>query len=115
MGNPLVHFEFAGRNGDTLERFYGGLFDWQLNRTEAGGFPYGRIDTGGPVDGAVRHEPEGHAEVVMYFGVDDLDGAVARAERLGGKVRIPPMETPDVTFALISDPEGNPVGLVKNK
>ena len=65
MPNPVVHFEIAGRDGEALETFYRDLFDWKIERREAGGFPYGFVSTGGEGDvpGGIRHEPEGKAEV----------------------------------------------------
>ena len=113
--NPIVHVEIAGKEGDKLESFYGALFDWSIERDNIGGYPYGRINFGGEgkLTGGVRHEPEGHAELVIYVQVDDLNAAFVKAQELGATVRIPPMETPEVTFALVADPEGNPVGLVQ--
>lgn len=114
MGNPVVHFEIAGRDGERLETFYGKLFDWDIERRKTGGFPYGYITPGeGNLPGGIRHEPEGKAEVVLYVEVADLAAAVEEALQLGGGVRIPPMKAADVTFALITDPEGNPIGLVE--
>ena len=116
MGQPIVHFEIAGKDGEKLEQFYAALFGWRIQRKEAGGTPYGAIPEGeaGPLGGGVRHEPEGSAEVVLYVRVPDLKASVAKAQSMGASVRIPPLETPDVTFALLSDPEGNPVGLVQD-
>ena len=117
MGNPVIHFEIAGRDGRKLESFYAQLFGWKIDRREAGGHPYGQIHTGdeGGIGGGIRHEPEGRAEVVFYVKVPNLAVAVAKAEQLGAAVRIPPIETPEVTFAVITDPEGNPVGMIQKK
>ena len=117
MGNPVVHFEIAGREGEKLESFYKGLFGWNIERRITGGYPYGYIKTGGErgIDGGIRHEPEGKPEVVFYVEVAELAVAVEKAKELGGSVRIPPMNTPEVTFALILDPEGNSVGMIQKK
>lgn len=116
MADPIVHIEFAGVNGAQLESFYRDLFGWSINRENVGGFPYGRINFGASeLTGGIRHEPEGKAELVIYVGVEDLATSFAKAQELGGSVLIPPMETPEVTFALIADPEGNPIGLVQNR
>lgn len=117
MGNPVVHFEFAGRDGGALEEFYSKLFDWTIERLDAGGYTYGFISTGGEgdIEGGIRHEPQGHAEVVVYVEVPDLDASVAAAQELGGKVRISPMDAANMRFAMISDPEGNPVGMIEKK
>ena len=82
------------------------------------GFPYGQInavDKGGQVTGGIRHEPEGKAEMVFYVEVDDLSASLAQAQQLGATVRIPIITTPELTFALVTDPEGNPVGVDSEK
>lgn len=115
MGLHLVHYEIAGRDGEKLERFYSGLFGWEIERKKAGGYPYGQIAAAqeGAPSGGIRHEPEGKPEIVLYIGVPDVEAALEKARKLGAAVRIPVMRTPDVTFALITDPEGNPIGLVQ--
>ncbi len=117
MGRPVIRFEIAGRDGEGLENFYSKLFDWKIERFEAGGFPYGFVTTSdeGGIDGGIRHEPDGTAEVVLYVEVPDLAAALARAEELGAQVRVPPITTPEITFALISDPEGNAVGMIETR
>src|SRR5215468_7288587 len=120
MGNPITYLEIAGRNGDGLESFYSQLFDWRIERRDehnVGGNPYGSVKAGdaGPINLGIRHEPEGKAELVFYIEVPDLDAAFAKAKELGAQVRIPPMKAPGVTFALVTDPEGNPIGLVQKK
>ena len=109
-----MHIEFAGKDGAKLEAFYTALFDWEIVQEDMGGYTYSTIKfPDNSVTGGIRHEPEGKAEVVLYVQVDDLNDAFARAQELGGSVRIPPMETPALTFALMEDPEGNPIGLVQ--
>lgn len=115
MNRRIAHIEIAGRDGHALEAFYGRLFGWTIRRERPGGHAYGRIETGGEPTAGIRHEPEGSPEIVFYVEVDDVRAETARAVELGADVRISPMETPDMTFALIRDPEGNPVGLVEPK
>ena len=117
MGNPVIHFEIAGRNGEKLEDFYSNLFGWNIQRRALDQSSYGFVRTGedGRIDGGIRHVPEGEAEIVLYVEVRDLATAVASAEKLGAKVRIPPRAAEDVTFAMIIDPEGNPIGMIQKK
>ena len=63
----------------------------------------------------IRHEPEGKAEIVVYIEVKELEKSVEKAKLLGAEVRIPPMEYGDLHFAVIADPEGNPIGLTQEK
>ncbi|NNF51776.1 MAG: hypothetical protein HKN59_04985 [Gammaproteobacteria bacterium] len=111
----IKHIEIAGRNGEQLKKFYAELFDWQIERKDVSGFDYYDIKTepGGKPTAGIRHEPEGKAELVVYIEVDDLEKTVARAKKLNANVRIPPMLYGELTFALIEDPEGNPIGLTQ--
>ena len=54
-----------------------------------------------------------NAEIVVYIQVEDVDAAVATAQDLGAAVRIPPTEYGNLRFALITDPQGNPLGLTQ--
>lgn len=50
----------------------------------------------------------------QYVTVDDCDACVARAEANGGKVLTPAMTVPGVgRFAIIADPEGAKIGVMK--
>lgn len=115
MGNPIVHIELAGQDGPALETFYSELFGWEIDHQGEGDMQYGFIKDGsaGAIGGGVRHEPNGKAEVVFYVEVNDLKKAVEQATSLGAAIRIAPIETGEVTFAMIVDPQGNPVGLIQ--
>jgi predicted enzyme related to lactoylglutathione lyase len=47
--------------------------------------------------------------------VEDVSAALKKAEALGGKMLVPPVDIPTGTFAWMQDPEGNTVGLWKAK
>ena len=42
----------------------------------------------------------------VTFAVDDADAAAAKADELGGKVLLPPMDAPYVRMTVLSDPQG---------
>jgi hypothetical protein len=42
----------------------------------------------------------------VVFATDDADATAARAEELGGKVIVPPMDQPWVRTTVIADPQG---------
>jgi uncharacterized protein len=113
MGKPVVHWEIVGKDGQKLQQFYAGLFDWKIDANNP--FNYGMVDTGGAggINGGIGPSQDGPA-VRVYIQVDDLQAFLDRAERLGGKTLMPPTEIPGaVTMAMFKDPEGNQVGLVK--
>jgi predicted enzyme related to lactoylglutathione lyase len=111
MPSRVAWFEVLGRDADALARFYADLFAWKIDdapmnyklATAEGDRPSGGIGedpTGGP----------GH--VTFYVEVDDLEATLDKAERLGGKVVMPPNDAMDTAIALFSDPEGHTIGLV---
>ena len=44
MGNPVVHFEVMGKDGEALKKFYGDLFGWTINSDNP--MNYGVVDVG---------------------------------------------------------------------
>jgi uncharacterized protein len=111
MGNPVIHFEVAGTDGAKLQQFYGDLFDWKINADNP--MNYGIVDNGGEgINGGVGESPNG-AHLTWYVQVDSIDDYLKKAEGMGGKTVMPRTEMEMVTFGLLSDPEGNVVGLVE--
>jgi uncharacterized protein len=111
MPHPIVHFEIAGKDPQKLQDYYRNLFGWSIEPVE--GLDYALVDTGdGGIGGGIAQADA--PTVTFSVEVADLDAYIAKAESLGGKLLMPPTEIPDmVTFALIADPEGNPIGLLK--
>ena len=53
MGNPVVHFEIAGKDGKKLQDFYGKAFDWKIKADESMG-GYGMVEVGeGGIGGGI--------------------------------------------------------------
>ncbi len=115
MGQPVVHFEVLGKDGDKLRQFYGDLFKWKINADNP--YNYGLVDTQSEAGipggvGGSGENPE-WAGVTFFVQVADLQASLDKAESLGGKTIMPPTEMEMVTFAFFADPEGNRIGLVK--
>lgn len=114
MPNPVVHFEVVSPNREAIQKFFSELFEWKLDINNPD--DYGMVDNeehgipggiGGTSDGA-----PGHA--TFYVQVKNLQASLDKAESLGGKTVMPPMEIPDmVKMALFADPDGNVIGLVE--
>ncbi len=111
--DKVKHIEIAGVDGDRLQAFYARLFNWTITNRDIGGFTYGDVNTENDPGIGFRHEPEGKAELVIYIEVSDLDASFEHAKSLGAAIRIPPMQYGELRFALIEDPEGNPIGLTQ--
>lgn len=110
-GTP-VHFELHTRDYDVAVAFYRDVLGWDA-QTEAD-VPGFRYTTDGQGDGqragimdASAMLPEGvGAHWAIYFGVDDIDKALAQVEDLGGSVVTPAMDTPYGRLATAADPTG---------
>src|SRR5437764_11062353 len=113
MANPVVHFEVLGKDGAGLQRFYGELFDWKIDSDNP--MNYGMVEAGaGGIPGGVGPSQDGSTLVTIYVQVDDLQAALDKAGKLGGKAVMPPMDVPGgPSIAQFTDPAGNLVGLVK--
>jgi predicted enzyme related to lactoylglutathione lyase len=71
---------------------------------EVGGYELGLLPDANPADGAL-----------VYWGVDDVDAAVADALALGATVHVPPAEVGDgIVTATVVSPEGFVVGFIFN-
>ena len=103
MGNPVVHWEIAAKDGEKLQGFYADLFDWKMG--EAGGE--------GGISGGIGPHGDMPPHLTFYVQVDDLSASLKKVEELGGKSLVPPMQVPGGggEFAVFSDPEGNTVGI----
>jgi predicted enzyme related to lactoylglutathione lyase len=66
-----------------------------------------------PVAGVFTPVPAGTpGHAMFYVQVSDIDTALAKIERLGGRTVLPRIGVPDgPTIGRFSDPEGNVVGL----
>ena len=116
MGAPVVRFEIMGGNGNQLEKFYGELFGWKIDSNNP--MEYGMVDTGGAggINGGVGVSRDSGNRVSVYVQVEDLDAALAKAEKLGGRTILPPSQVPGgPKLAMFADPAGNVTGLLLGK
>jgi predicted enzyme related to lactoylglutathione lyase len=113
MASPVVHFEVTGKDGAKLQSFYSDVFGWNLDTNNPGGYGMVRGD-GQAITGGVGAAPEGSAGgVTFYIHTEDPKAALAKIEKLGGKVVMPLTQVaPETTIALFADPEGHIVGLM---
>jgi predicted enzyme related to lactoylglutathione lyase len=110
MSNPVVHFEIGCRDSAGASQFYASMFGW--TGTPMG--PATLIETGlkEGIQGhftTLGHEPFHYT--IFYVQVEDINAYLAKAESLGGKTLVPKIDIPTGSFAWISDPDGNTVGL----
>jgi len=113
MSAPVVWFEVMGQDADKLRGFYSEMFSWEFDVQAPA--DYGLVDQQGDgiCGGVGRDMGTGTGWTTFYVRVADIDGAIAQAEKLGGKTLMPRQKLPSGdTVAVVTDPEGHPVGLV---
>jgi len=119
MGQPVVHFEIAGKEPEKLQAYYADLFDWDIDANNE--FKYGIVqregntnDDGIGIGGGISGGPPGYdGHVTFYVQVPDVEGALAKAESLGGtRVMGPDQVMEDLTIGLFTDPEGHVIGVM---
>lgn len=114
MANEVAWAEVVGKDGEKLQGFYSELFSWKVDQAP-GGMPYWTHMAEGGVGAGIGQSQDGQGHVTFYVGVDDPQAALEKAEQLGGKTVVPVTEMEMVTFAQFADPEGNVVGIIKNR
>ena len=122
MGQPVVHFEIVGKDGDKLKSYYSELFGWRVDSGNPMG--YGMVDRdentnadGVGIGGGIMGAPEGYdGHVTFYVEVPDVEEALASAERLGGARMMGPDEVMDgLIIGLFTDPEGHTIGVMSRQ
>lgn len=122
--DSVIHFEVPFDDGERATTFYREAFGWELNAMPQ--FQYvlttttptddqGRPSSPGEINGGMLRRQGPITGPVITIGVEDIDGALARVEELGGKVAIGRAPVGDVGFsAYFHDTEGNLIGLWQN-
>jgi len=120
MGQPVVHFEVVGKDGDKLKKYYSELFGWEIDSNNE--MSYGMVSREGNqapdglgIGGGIDAGPEGYeGHVTFYVAVDDIEEALQKAESLGGTRVMGPERIMDMLdLGQFKDPEGHLIGLVQ--
>src|SRR2546426_11699114 len=101
MGQPVVHFEVVGKDGQKLRSYYSELFGWEFGDT-MGPTNYavtprdGNTNSDGVgIGGGVGTGPDGYGgHVTFYVEVPDVEATLAKAESLGGTRMMGPDKVP---------------------
>jgi predicted enzyme related to lactoylglutathione lyase len=120
MGQPVVHFEIVGRDGEKLHDYYSQLFGWEIDAGNPMGYGLvareGNINPDGAgIGGGIASGPDGYeGHVTFYVEVPDAEAALALAESLGGtRLMGPEQVMPGLVIGLFTDPEGHTIGVVE--
>jgi predicted enzyme related to lactoylglutathione lyase len=88
--------------------FYSGLFGWRIEPFEGSAEPYLSIKNGDRSNGGIRelNQPGVPPHWLVYFGVQDIDEALAKVEELGGSKIVGPIDIEFAKVAVVHDPQG---------
>lgn len=115
--HPSVMFEIIANDQATLKNFYSSVFGWSYQTGAAGfayiPFPAQTLPLLGGIGQTEPKTPGYEPGKNFYLRVDDLEAAIARAVANGGSRYVDPVSVDGYDFAMIKDPEGNPIGLIK--
>jgi predicted enzyme related to lactoylglutathione lyase len=111
--------ELDTRDVEGAKAFYAAVFGWGAETSTGGGMEYTEFKLAGGDESiaGMMAMPEGvPAQVpaywLVYFGVEDVDAAVARVQELGGSVTVPGSDFPGGRFAVVGDPQGAMFGVM---
>src|SRR5262245_32340397 len=109
----MVWFEIIGQHSDSLREFYAEVLDWPLDPRHPPAPGNGATLPDRRVFARRRAQDRSTPPwwMTFYTCVPDLDSAIRKARSLGGRVLVPPTRHGHATIAVVSDPEGHPVGL----
>ena len=98
--------------------FYGEVLGWAARDEDMGGMTYTIFQnrSGTDVAGCSElHDGEPGPNWLVYIAADDIDATTARAQELGAKVLVEPMDIPSNIgrFSVLQDPTGAVFGLFK--
>jgi len=112
--SKVVHFEIPIDDPDRAAGFYHDALGWEISRF--GDEPYWLVRAGGDdepgANGALVSRGDLHHSPVLTAGVDDIDDALHRVQRCGGKIAQGKLPVPGMGWsAYVLDSEGNAIGL----
>ncbi len=116
----FVWYELMTTDTQAAKSFYGSVVGWGARDASVPGVAYTMFQVGETAIGGLMDLPEPARQMgappswLGYIGVDDVDATVGRVTGLGGAVRVPPTDIPEVgRFAVITDPQGAALALFK--
>lgn len=119
MGQPVVHFEIVGKDGEALKQYYAELFGWEIDDNNP--MKYGIVQReantnadGVGIGGGISTGPDGYdGHVTFYVEVPDVEAALAQAESLGGTRMMGPEQVMEgLVIGLFTDPQGHVIGVL---
>lgn len=127
--NSVVHFEMPYKNPKRVSKFYKSAFGWEMNDAGKDMGHYlvahtaetdknNMVKTPGTINGGfynLKQAPKSK-EPSLVISVDNLDEAVKKVKKAGGKIIGKPMEIPGIgLWVSFKDTEGNRASMLQAK
>lgn len=108
-----MHFEIPVDDMERAQKFYNGLFGWEIASAGPTFQDYFIIKTGGDgINGGMMKRSNPGQQPINYISVESVDESVKKVEELGGKVLMPKMPVMGMGWnAVCQDTENNGFGL----
>lgn len=110
---PVVHVEIPTTDPAASERFYAGVFGWEVEQHPE--MDYATfVAEGGPGGGFPKIDGQlaKAGDVRIYLATDNIEETLARATDMGAETVLGKTEIPGYGYmALFRDPFGNTIGL----
>ncbi|HEX2052357.1 MAG TPA: VOC family protein, partial [Actinomycetota bacterium] len=114
-------YELLTGDVEAAARFYSAVFGWEARSHGPSGGPggYTEFRLGDKMIAGMMAKPpmmpaDAPSAWGVYFAVDDTDAAAARVTEIGGRVVVPPTDTPPGRFAVCADSTGAFFNLLKS-
>jgi uncharacterized protein len=126
--NPVVHFEMPAKNRERVKKFYEEAFSWKVNLMgeDFGNYAIAQttetdennmVKTSGTINGGFFEYDEknpGRNIPSVVISVDNMDEALEKVKRAGGKIEGEPQEIPTIgMWVVFIDSEGNRVSMIE--
>ena len=110
--------ELMTRKPGAAREFYTELFEWTLEVSDGPRGSYTTFKNGDRLAAGMVEIPEAMGELspdwIVYFAVEDCDGAAEKARQTGARIVVPPTNIPNVgRFSVLTDPQGAVFALIK--
>ena len=110
----IVHFEIPADDIELLRKFYSEVFGWKFEKASMPEMEYWMITTGprGKSVGGGMYKKMAREGPRNFIAVSDIDEAIGRFSRAGGREIVGKQEVPKMGWSYIgADPEGNVIAL----
>jgi uncharacterized protein len=115
VGEPdsMCWTELSAPDSESARAFYAAALERPVEDMGVPGFDYATVKVGDDDVAGIWGVPGEPARWTVYFAVDDADAAVTRATAAGGSVVREAQDSPYGRFAIVADPSGAALAVMK--